>query len=581
MKNILICNRGEIAYRALEACKKLKLRSFVIANDSEKETLLAQEADKLITFSDAINPFTNLDIIEKLVGQYQIDAIYPGYGFLSEDSRLAKLCEDLGIAFIGPRSETLSALSSKRECMSFAKKCQFEVLKIDEEDIKLKDFPLMLKASLGGGGRGNSIVKNSDDFNSEMQELKKRSLSLFQDDDIIVERYLPTARHIELQIFATKNKVFFLSSRDCSLQRNYQKFMEEGPAEDLFNQYIEKKYPHIERTLLELGYLGAGTIEFLWDRENEEAYFLEVNTRIQVEHTVTELLYDIDLVKAQFELALGEKISFDQRLNGHSICCRIYAVDSRHDFLPDPGRIHHFSKESFMRFDTFIKDEGVISHQYDPLIGKLMVHGKTRQQAIDKAIKALEELVIHGVCTNKDYLLATLKNEEYRQDKHHVSWAQESFETHWSSSFEDSSIEENELLPIWNEILKKSSDSSSRVCFGKMTHKDLSYHYSINDNTLWLERCHDGEVLVTSAAHSFWREDFAKKERAYASPITGKVVDLFVSLGDTVSKGQTLVSLEAMKTLVEIKALKDGEVTCLNIVKDGLVDQGQVVLDIE
>jgi len=580
MKNILICNRGEIAYRAVKACTELDLRSFVMINDNEKSSLLSSEADKVISFSDAINPFSNLEIIEQIVNQYQIDAIYPGYGFLSEDERLAKLCEDLGVVFIGPHSKALRALSSKRECMSFAKSSQFDVLQINEDDIKLSDFPIMLKASLGGGGRGNLIVNSTDEYNNSLAELKKRSLSLFQDDDVIIERYLPFARHIELQFFATKNGVFFLSSRDCSLQRNYQKFMEEGPGETGFNDVIAKKFKSIEKTLLDLGYTGAGTIEFLWDRESNKAYFLEVNTRIQVEHTVTEMLFDIDLVKAQFEFELGVRIDFPLVSKGHSICCRIYAVDLRHDFTPDPGRIHYLNKSKYMRFDSYMSNSGVVPHQYDPLIGKLMIHGNDRKDAISKCIKALQELNIHGVRTNKEFLLSVLKEEEFVLDQHHVSWAQESFLAKWEKSQSSNSLNDEEFCVAWNEIYRNFK-SSNNFSNGKVSHEGNDYSFSCNGNELWLERSYDGLVRVSSAGASFWTEDFAKAEREYSSPITGKVVEVLFNVGDTVSKGQKIVVLEAMKTLVEVNALSDGVIKSINVVKDGMVDRGQVVIDIE
>lgn len=580
MKNILICNRGEIAYRAVLACKELGLRSFAIVSDNEKDSLVARDCDKLIGFGDAINPYLNLEIIENLINQYQIDAIYPGYGFLSEDSRLAKLCEDLGVVFIGPKSSALNSLSSKRECMGFAKSCQFNILKINEDELKVNDFPVMLKASLGGGGRGNAIAYSTDDYNQCLDELKKRSMDLFQNDDIITERYLPEARHIELQFFATSKKVFFLSTRDCSLQKKYQKFMEEGPGEEAFNDVIQKKYPFIEKSLLDLGYEGAGTIEFLWDRNNAEAYFLEVNTRIQVEHTVTEMIYDIDLVKAQFEYSLGHKINFDNNVNGHSICCRIYAVDSRHDFTPDPGLIHELSQGKYMRFDTYIKDSGIVPHQYDPLIGKLMVHGSDRKQAIKKTIAALSELNIHGVKTNKDFLLAVLKDEQYQLDQHHVSWTESTFLDRWSHSEASYHLDDDEYLQAWKTLLN-SYDKSKDLESAKISHHGQDYFLSTHGNELWLERCSDGAIGISSTGASFWSEEFAKKDRPYASPITGKVVDVLTSVGDTVEKGQKLVVLEAMKTLVEVCALSDGVVKSLNVVRDGLIDRGQVVVDIE
>ncbi len=575
MKNVLICNRGEIALRAIKACKDLGHRSFCIVNDNEKSSLVAKECDKAISFSDSINPFTSIDIIEKLIGQYQIDALYPGYGFLSEDPRLSQLCINMGITFIGPKPDVLNSLSSKRESINFAKSCQFNVLKID--DVKMSDFPIMLKAALGGGGRGNSIVTNSDDYNQCLDELKKRSQSLFLNDDIIIEKYLPSARHIELQFFSTDKKVHFLGTRDCSLQKSYQKFMEEGPGNDFFNSYLESKFKYIENSLLKLGYIGAGTIEFLWDIDTKKAYFLEVNTRIQVEHTITEELFDIDLVKAQIKFALDAKVCFKNlKSDGHSISCRIYAVDSRQGFTPDPGPIHCINLDKHMRWDTYIGKSGNVPHQYDPLIGKLVVHGSDRGQAIQKAIKCLRELNIHGVRTNKEFLLSVLTDEVFQTDKHSVSWTESSFLEKWTSSCEDKELDESELEHIWKTI-----DSSPEVMNGKSSFNGQDYYYSICGNVLWIERLSDGVIFIGPVAAAFWTESFAKNDTPYNSPITGKAVDVLVEVGDSVNKGDKLVVLEAMKTLVEVYAETSGIVKVLNISKDGLIQRGEVILGIE
>ncbi len=569
MKNVLICNRSEIALRAALACKSLGLKSFVLINDFEVDTLVGESCDKLIKFNDSINPFMSLEIIEKVIKQYEINFLYPGYGFLSEDPRLAALCERLGVVFIGPRSSVLTQLSSKKESFLFAKSCGLKTLEV--QNPVASDFPLMLKASYGGGGRGNLICSDLDYFKEDLKKIKIKSKGLFDNDEILFERFLPNARHVELQIVATAKKVYFLSTRDCSIQINYQKFMEEGPSDQSSCEFIKRFYPQIEKELLNIGYTGVGTIEFLWS--GSDLYFLEMNTRIQVEHPVTELIFDIDLVKIQFEIALNQLIKYSFVNNGkHAICARLYAVDVENDFAPMPSTIRLAGSDKYIRFDTHFKDGNHIGHQYDPLIGKLIVSGENRRDCIANFKDALAKIKIGTRQNNLNLISYIISDKEYLDNDVSVSWVKNSIANSFSNSLNDFSVEEKKA--IWSKIR------------GEKSHKLMAVGGEVNIDILvdWIDEviyCFKKKKAYSSCLGlnpPFWKEESEQSVLNYISPITGKVTQILCSTGDQVEKGDTLLVLEAMKTELRVKAHSNGIVGEILCEEGGLVKRGQELL---
>jgi acetyl/propionyl-CoA carboxylase alpha subunit len=430
-KTVLILNRGEIAYRAISEAKSLGLNTLCIVNDKEKNGAVAKIADEVILFGDETSGYTDLVYIEKLVLTNDIDFIYPGYGFLSEAPELAGLCEKTGITFIGPNSDCLKKLSSKKESAIYAKKMGLNVLEYDKPTEF--EYPLMLKASMGGGGRGNSIVNSKEELEDKVSSLKSKSQELFKNDEIMFERYLPRARHVELQVIASESKVHFFGSRDCSLQMRFQKIMEEGPSCNKSSEILKSYYPAIEEVLLEIGYQGAATIEFLYDEKSEKLFFLEVNTRIQVEHTVSEMIFkDSNLVRMQFEIAMGQIPESPQAQYGHSFCVRIYALDAYDNFIPTLGTVHHLELPEGCRFDSYLEVGTNIMAGYDPMIGKLMVSGESRSDTIEKLKLVLEGFYLHGVKTTIPFIVQILNDSDFVKNKHDISWVEETFQSKFS-----------------------------------------------------------------------------------------------------------------------------------------------------
>lgn len=568
MKNVLILNRGEIAVRAIDTCKRLNLKSFVCVNDCEADTIVAKNADKTIHFSDGVNPFMSLSIISSLITQYKIEMLYPGYGFLSEDPELRKLCDSLGVIFIGPNEKSLTQLSSKKESFNFAKKSKLTSLVIDNPTIN--DFPLMIKASFGGGGRGNIICESIDDFSVKLSDLKKRAKELFHNEDYLLERYLPNARHIELQFVSCANKVYFLGTRDCSVQMKFQKFLEEGPSDEVSMKYFEKLYPSLEKSLLEMKYEGVGTIEFLWDKN--VAYFMEVNTRIQVEHPITEILYDINLVDIQFLIALDASTKFEFKRSTkafHAICARIYAIDINENFVPAPSKIEYLENPRYTRFDTHYLSGNHVPMLFDPLIGKLIVAGSNREDCIKKLTSALSNMNLICEASNIAFIGKLLTDEVYKNNRHSVSFIENQFIKNFSQV--DLGFTQEELDFIWNH--------NHDFLEGDFKVYDSFRVMRLNDQ-LHIFRRKVPYMEKVSLNKPFWTESAGDSQNIQNSPITGKVVSVSIKDFDEIKLGQELFVLEAMKTQVTIVASSEFVIKSVLVSEGSLVTKNQRLFEI-
>lgn len=432
IKKILVANRGEIAVRIIRACREMGIKTVAVYSTADKDALHTQLADEAICIGPAnsAESYLNMERILSATILTKADAIHPGFGFLSENSKFADMCEKCNIIFIGPGAEIIEKMGNKSEARKTmieagvpvtpgTKEPVFEA----EKGLEIADemgYPVIIKASSGGGGKGMRVAENHEDFVLNFNTAQAESVAAFGDDTMYIEKYIQSPRHVEIQILADKyGNVIYLGERDCSVQRNHQKVIEESPSPAI-NAEMRKKMGEIAvKAAKAAHYENAGTIEFLLDKSGE-FYFMEMNTRIQVEHPVTEMVTGFDLIKEQIRIASGEKLAYHQedvQIDGHAIECRINAEDPSKKFRPSPGKIEniHFPGGNGVRIDSAIYQGYVIPPNYDSMICKVIVHDKDRESAINKMQSVLGELVIEGVKTNIDFQFDIISNEKFRK----------------------------------------------------------------------------------------------------------------------------------------------------------------------
>ncbi len=436
----LIVNRGEIALRAIQSCKELGLTSVWLANAEELQSEAALQADETISVpvTSGSNVYMDLSSIEKAIEVKKINLVYAGYGFLSENSSLAGICEKLGVQFVGPKSAVLKVCSHKSSMQEKVKTYGIETLRLDSNQIDSYQDSILVKASKGGGGRGHCLVEPSQDLQKAIAETKELSQKLFASDEVHFERYLKHIRHVEAQFAKTSNQsAVLLGTRDCSVQRNYQKVIEEGEIETEILRSVQKSFPQFQKLLDDVGYEGLGTIEFVWDLQTKLLYFIEMNCRIQVEHPVTEMLISQNLVTCQFRIAMNHQVNWKTISQGHSIQCRLYGEDPIENFRPSPLKIEYLKYDTppFVRWDWSFRQGDCLSLNFDPMIAKLIVWADTRQEAISKSILALKSLVLHGPKTNQELLIGILESQSFVKKIHDTNWLQSSFLPDWKTSY--------------------------------------------------------------------------------------------------------------------------------------------------
>ena len=430
IRKLLIANRGEIAVRIIRACREMGIASVAVYSEADRDALHTKLADEAICIGPAAAKDSYLSM-EQLISATitsGADAIHPGFGFLSENSRFAGLCQQCGITFVGPDADIIARLGNKQEAKNTMSRAGVPVIpgshtpircasegKLEAEQI---GYPVMIKAALGGGGKGMREAKNEAEFEQQFVTAQQEALKAFGDGTMYIEKLILHPRHIEFQILADKyGNVVHLGERDCSIQRNHQKLIEEAPSIGVSDRLRKKMGEVAVRAAKAAGYENAGTIEFLLD-DKGNFYFMEMNTRIQVEHPVTEWVTGIDLIKAQIRIAAGEKLEFTQKditISGHAIECRINAENPSRGFLPSPGTITalHLPGGKGVRVDSAMYSGCEIPPYYDSMIGKLIVWGKTRDEAIRKMESALGEVIIEGVDTNVDYQYGILQHPDF------------------------------------------------------------------------------------------------------------------------------------------------------------------------
>ncbi|WP_294342005.1 acetyl-CoA carboxylase biotin carboxylase subunit [uncultured Clostridium sp.] len=430
IKKVLIANRGEIAVRVIRACREMGIKTVAVYSEADKDALHTQLADEAVCIGPAKSKdsYLNMGNIISAAVLTGAQAIHPGFGFLSENAMFASMCEECNIKFIGPDAETIDMMGNKAKAREVMIKADVPVVPgcigtIDslEEAIsesKKIGYPLMIKAAAGGGGKGIRIVYSKNELEMAYSAAKSEARANFNDDTVYMEKFIEEPKHIEIQILADNyGNVVHLGERDCSLQRRNQKVLEEAPSLILTEELRRVMGESAVRAAKAVNYKGVGTIEFLVDK-HKNFYFMEMNTRIQVEHPITELVTGIDLVKEQIRVANGKELSFNQediKIEGHAIECRINAENPNMNFAPSPGRVEILIVPggNGVRVDSAVYQGYIIPPYYDSMISKLIVHGKSREEAISKMKRALCEYEIRGIDTNIDFQLKILNNENY------------------------------------------------------------------------------------------------------------------------------------------------------------------------
>ena len=558
-KRVLIANRGEIALRIIRSVKEMDMHAIAVYSDVDADSLHVKRADESFYLGCSLpaDSYRNLKNLMKAVIETKADMVHPGYGFLAENADFAKAVQKKDVIWIGPNPETIKSMGDKIESRKLISKAglmpvpgQLKPSRTKREAMKDANnfgYPVALKAAHGGGGKGLRIVNNEEELDQNYEIVKRESEAYFGSDQIYVEKFIKPARHVETQILSDKygNHVY-LGERDCSLQRRNQKLIEESPPvwlSEFGKEELKKATLMIAKSS---NYVNAGTVEFLADND-ENFYFLEMNTRLQVEHTVTEMRYGIDLVKEQIKIALGNSLEdFETEARGHSIEFRINAEDPANNFLPTPGTITEYREPmgNGVRVDGWVKTGTSISHFYDNLISKLVVWGVSREEAISKGKRCLDEYIIGGIPTTISLLSQVISTKEFKESQIHVKFLEENFKI--------KDISEEETI----------SDRPSKV------------NISLDDN--------ESQSLAPQRPKKIGMDltGNIRNPGIIKADMQGTIMDTMTKKGKKVKKGDSLFVLEAMKMENVVTAPIGGVIKEFNIKKGQPVNKGDILVEI-
>jgi 3-methylcrotonyl-CoA carboxylase alpha subunit len=652
LESVLVANRGEIAVRILRTCRRLGLRTVAVYSDADARALHVSEADQAVRIgpSPAADSYLNQAAILQAARQTGAAAIHPGYGFLAENADFAQNVIDAGLVWIGPPAAAMRALGDKARAKALAAAHQVPLLpgyhgenqspQILHEHADRIGYPVLIKASAGGGGRGMRVVDSTGHFDDALQAAKREATASFGSDRVLLERYVARPRHIEVQIVGDRHgNLIHLGERECSIQRRYQKLIEESPSPAVDAELRARMGEAALRLARAAGYSNTGTIEFLLDQEAGKFAFLEVNTRLQVEHPVTEAITGLDLVDLQLQIAAGEPLPLAQPevcFDGHAIEARVIAEDALAGFLPSSGRVRRFRHPEFVRVDTWVQDGTVVSPYYDSLLAKVIAHGPTRADSTSKLARALREIEIDGVQHNVDLLLATVESSEFQLghldtrflEEHRIvealaevppsvlaavsaldhlrpprnsdpwhagtGWRLGRFDqpavwiragrphtAHVSADLRgDGVIVEVEGVGAQVRHLHRESDSRYRVNVdGRrviVTDVDSGRLAEYQNRGYRLERARP--LSLEETAHD---RGAAGAAGSLTAPMPGRVVKIAVETGQEVAQNQPLVVLEAMKMEHVVEAPHSGVVTDLSVEVGEQVASGARLLTIE
>ena len=634
INTLLVANRGEIARRIFRTAKSMGIICIAVYTDADSNEPFVKEADRSIRLP---TNYLDIEAIIAAAEKTQSDAIHPGYGFLSENASFARAVIEANINWVGPSPEVIEAMGDKIEAKKIADKAKVPTLPSSDDlkDFSSVGFPLLVKAAAGGGGKGMRIVENKNDLKEAISTAQREAKNAFGDERVFLEKYISKSRHIEVQILGDSHgNLLHLGERECSIQRRHQKIIEESPS-SVIN---DEQRVLITEAALRMGetleYQSAGTVEFLFDDETGDFFFLEVNTRLQVEHPVTEAITGIDLVREQLRISSGEIVSFTQeglKVEGHAIEARLYAEDPVNDFLPATGTILAFSplNGNNVRWDSGVEKGSFVGVEYDPMLAKVISHSPNRTEAALTLANALENLHLAGVTTNRDFLTSVLRHDRFLKGDTTTDFIEE------NSPEPKLQLTENELenaaitAALWlqgknrkNSIVLSSIPSGWRN--GRLPAQEISLlhdgenlnvsyksrrdaSFLFNDKKIvklhkWSARGIEAEIederinsLITESPEAihvqttkgtvsfvlvprFEPPGFQIAEGSLVAPMPGVVLEIRVSPGDSVSTGDTLLVLEAMKMENHIKAPHDGTVSEILVSENQQLENGVPLL---
>ena len=631
---LLIANRGEIACRIIKTAHEMGISCVAVYTEADTNSLFVRMADEAVKLSDT---YLNGKEIISAAEQTGAQAIHPGYGFLSENAQFSRDVIKAGLIWVGPSSRVITSMGDKLKAKDIAEKAGVPTLPMTTDPKKANTigYPILIKAAAGGGGKGMRIVEDKKDLKESILGAQREAQTGFGDDRVFIERYVASSRHIEIQILGDSNgNVVHLGERECSIQRRHQKIIEESPSPRVDSNMRDAMGAAAIKLAKKLKYESAGTVEFLVDDKTGEFWFLEVNTRLQVEHPVTEEVTGKDLVYEQLRIARGEELGYSQEditWTGSSIEARLYAEDPSNDFLPATGTLIAYENDTNIdaRWDTGIEQGSVVGTDFDPMLAKVITKGKTRTDAANKLALALESLHIGGVTTNRDFLVSSLRSSHFLKGKTTSDFIDKA-KPKRSVILKDKSLEQATIAAaLWIQgrnrndatILKNipSGWRNSRLPRQKIgfsyLDKEVFVSYKSNrDNTFSVNEDSTAQILNWSGkgidieinnsrffskvtqdkdnlvVHGPWGDVLFKvlprftlpgteiQAGGLVAPMPGKVIDLKVKVGSKVKKGDTLVILEAMKMEHQVKASKDGKITKVLIKKDDQLENGALLM---
>ena len=633
--SILIANRGEIACRIIKTAKEMGIRSIAVYVDADKDSLFVKQADESIRLEDG--GYLDGDQIINAAKMSGAQAIHPGYGFLSENASFARKVKKENLIWVGPSPNVISVMGDKLKAKELAIKADVPTLPMTSKPNEAKKigYPLLIKAAAGGGGKGMRIVNKEKDLKESIVSAQREAKSGFNDERIFIERYVEKSRHIEIQILGdSKGNVVHLGERECSIQRRHQKIIEESPSPRISDDVRNKMGEAAVKLAKQIKYESAGTVEFLFDDKTEEFWFLEVNTRLQVEHPVTEEVTGIDLVSEQLKIARGESLEFDQKditWSGSSIEARLYAEDPNNDFLPEIGTLIAFEENNSAeaRWDTGVNKGTVVGTDFDPMLAKIISYAPNRVDAAGKLAKALESAHIGGVKTNRDFLVNCLKTKEFL-DGDTTSDFIERVKPSRKLEINQSEIEHaSAIAAMWMQQQNRNNSNVAKFMpsgwtNGRLPNQKVTFEFENTEYDFEYKQKRDQKFLFSNDKEAFiYSSDengidmnFDGK-RHYSrvtvsknnilvhmpfgdvmlqlkprfkmpgtevtiggliAPMPGKVIDVKVKKGKKVKAGDTLVILEAMKMEHSIKAAENGTVSELLISVNDQVENGALLM---